>query len=363
MKAAIVAAVNDACKIADVEISEPGPGQVRVRISAAGVCRSDLSIADGTIPHRLPAILGHEASGTVAAVGDGVTGVRVGDRVVLNWMPACGTCAMCTRQQPYLCQVASAAGTADYGRLADGTVLAPALGIAAFAQEAVLPERAVVPLPDGISPAEAALLGCTVLTGFGAVHRTALVQPGESVVVLGVGGVGQAVIQAARLAGAGSITAFDTVPGKEATARLQGATHFHSDKSSALRGVLRETGGLGADHVFDCVGASESIFLAWKLTRRGGVTTVVGIGRKTDTVKFSVQELCTSGRTLRGCVYGNSHPAEDIPLLAEHVRAGRLDLGSLIDTRIGLDDLPAVVNGAAPAGTGRTVVLMEEAAW
>ncbi|MEU2059741.1 alcohol dehydrogenase catalytic domain-containing protein [Streptomyces sp. NPDC013455] len=362
MKAAVVRTPDGECEITDISISEPAPDQVRVRISAAGVCRSDLSIANGTIPHRLPAVLGHEGAGTVVAAGSEVTGVAVGDTVVLNWMPACGTCGYCVRQQPYLCGVASAAGSADYARTGDGTVLAAALGTGAFAEEVVLPARAVVPVGDGIPPEQAALLGCTVLTGYGAVRHTAAVRPGETVVVLGTGGVGQAVLQAARLAGAGAVFAVDTDPAKEESALAHGATHFHADRTGALRTVLKETGGMGADHVLDCVGAPETLRLAWKFTRRGGVTTVVGIGGRSQTVEFNVQDLCTSGRTLRGCVYGNSDPARDIPLLAEHVRAGRLDLGSLIGARIQLADLPEVFRAGGFAGPGRAVVTMEAAA-
>ncbi len=359
MKAAVARTSAGGCEIIEVEIPEPLPGQVRVRMSAAGVCRSDLSIANGTIPHRLPAVLGHEGAGTVVAVGAEADGIAVGDTVVLNWMPACGTCGYCVRHQPYLCAVGSRAGAADYARAADGTMLAAALGTGAFAEEVVVAARAVVPIGDGLVPEQAALLGCTVLTGYGAVHHAAAVQPGETVVVLGTGGVGQAVLQSARLAGAGAVFAVDTDPGKEQAAYAHGATHFHADRTGALRTVLKETGGLGADHVLDCVAAPETLRAAWKLTRRGGTTTVVGIGARSQSVEFNVQDLCTSGRTLRGCVYGDSDPARDIPLLAEHVRAGRLDLGALVGARIGLADLPEVFRAGGFAGPGRAVVTME----
>ena len=361
MRAAVVRSVNGECEIIDISIPETSPDHVRVRISAAGLCRSDLSIANGTIPHRLPAVLGHEGAGTVVETGDGVDSVAVGDTVVLNWMPACGMCGHCVRHQPYLCSVASVAGNADYADASDGTVYAAALGTGAFAEEVVVPARAVVRVPDGIPPEQAALLGCTVLTGYGAVHRTAEVRPGESVVVLGTGGVGQAVLQSARLAGAGAVLAVDTDPGREAAAYLHGATDFHVNRVGALRALMKETSAMGADHVIDCVGAPETVRLAWKFSRRGGAVTVVGIGRRSQTVEFNVQDLCTSGRTLRGCVYGNSDPAQDIPLLAEHVRAGRLDLGALVGERIELADLPAAFSGAGIGGTGRTVVTMEAA--
>ncbi len=361
MKAAVIRSLGGECEILDVSVPPPTADYVRVRISVAGVCRSDLSLANGTIAQRLPAVLGHEGAGTVVEVGPEAGGLSVGDAVVLNWMPACGTCGYCVRHQPYLCSVAAGAGQADYARAADGTALAAALGTGAFAEEVVLPARAVVPVGPDIPAEHAALLGCTMLTGYGAVHHAARVRPGETVAVLGTGGVGQAVLQAARLAGAGAVFAVDTDGGKEAAALAQGATHFHADRTGALRTVLKETGGLGADHVFECVGAPDTLRLAWKFTRRGGATTVVGIGARSQSVEFNLQDLCTSGRTLRGCVYGNSDPARDIPLLAEHARAGRLDLGALIGTRIRLAELPELLRAGGPSGPGRTLVTMEAA--
>ncbi|NUR26298.1 MAG: alcohol dehydrogenase catalytic domain-containing protein, partial [Catenulispora sp.] len=339
VKAAIVLP-GEGCSLADVDLGPVGAGRVRVAMAAVGVCRSDLSIADGTIPHRLPAVLGHEGAGHVVEVGPGVSGVAVGDPVVLNWMPACGRCRWCRAEQPFLCSAAAAAGQADYARTGDGTVLGAALGTGAFAEEVIVTERAVVPIPREVPLDQAALLGCMMLTGYGAVTRAAGVRPGESVLVFGAGGIGQAVIAAARLAGADPIIAVDTDPAKEESCLANGATVFCADKAAAVRQTAAATERAGADHVFDCVGSAETIRLAWRLTRRGGATTVVGIGPAGQTVQFNAQELSTAGKTLRGCVYGDSLPELDIPVLVELLRTGRLDLAGLIGDRVGLVDLP-----------------------
>jgi S-(hydroxymethyl)glutathione dehydrogenase/alcohol dehydrogenase len=235
--------------------------------------------------------------------------------------------------------------------------LCAGLGVGAFAEQTVVPVACVVPLPDGLPLPEAALLGCAVLTGFGAVHRTARVRPGESLVVIGVGGVGQSVLQAARLAGADPIVAVDEAGSREGIAYARGATHFYSRRTAAAREVLRLTGHIGADHVLDCVGARETIRLAWRLTRRGGVTTVVGIGSRSESVGFAAQELCTAGKSLVGCVYGNSVPKRDVPLLAEHVREGRFDLKSMIGPRVTLADLPDVLRDGDTSRDGRMLVM------
>jgi S-(hydroxymethyl)glutathione dehydrogenase / alcohol dehydrogenase len=356
VRAVVLTAVGAPMRIAEIDLPEPGPGQVRVRLAAAGVCHSDLSLSDGTLRQPVPAVLGHEGAGTVVSVGAGVTRVRPGDAVVLNWSPSCGACRFCTGGEPYLCVHAGDATTTPYATL-DGEPIYAGLGTAAFAEETLVPEAGVLPLPDGVPLADAALLGCAVLTGYGAVIHAARVRPGESVVVYGLGGVGLATLQSARIAGAGPIIAVDVRPEKEALARAQGATDFLLADDTVAKAVRAVTGGFGADHAFECVGRGATIRTAWSSTRRGGSTTVVGIGRADDKVEFSALELFHFARTLRGCVYGNGDPAVDVPILAEHVREGRLDIGALITDRIDLDAVPEALDRLARGEGARSVVM------
>jgi S-(hydroxymethyl)glutathione dehydrogenase/alcohol dehydrogenase len=344
-----------------LDLPDPGPGQVRVRLAAAGVCHSDLSLANGTLQQPVPAVLGHEGAGTVVAVGAGVTSVRPGDPVVLNWSPACRACHFCRIGEPWLC-VHSADASRDHYGTVDGVRVYAGLGTAAFAEETLVPEAGVLPLPDGVPLAEAALLGCAVLTGYGAVTHAARVAPGESVVVFGLGGVGLSVIQAARIAGAGPIIAVDVRDDKADLARACGATDFlRADPPDAKPLVPKQvrdlTGGLGADHAFECVGRASIIRTAWSSTRRGGSTTVVGIGPATDKVEFSALELFHFARTLRGCVYGNADPAVDLPVLAEHVRTGALDLNILVTDRITLDGVPDALDRMSRGHGARSLVV------
>ncbi|ASY35702.1 MULTISPECIES: Zn-dependent alcohol dehydrogenase [unclassified Streptomyces] len=356
VRAAVQSAVGAPLEIARIDLPEPGPGQVRVRLAAAGVCHSDLSLSDGTLRVPLPAVLGHEGSGTVVSIGEGVRSVRPGDPVVLNWAPSCGTCAACGRGEVWLCENALTGAGAEYARTEDGRTLHPGLNVAAFAEETVVSEACLLPAPEGVALDEAALLGCAVLTGYGAVHHAARVREGESVVVFGAGGVGLAALQAARIAGAGSILAVDASPAKEELARRAGATEFVLASGTTAKEVRRLTGG-GADVAIECVGRAVTIRTAWESTRRGGRTTVVGIGPVTEEVRFNALELFHWGRTLSGCVYGNSDPAADVPVLGEHVRAGRLDLSALVTERVPLDAIPDAF-AAMRAGKGARALVV-----
>ncbi len=358
VRAAVLTAVNAPLVVADIELPEPGPGQVRVRLAAAGVCHSDLSLSNGTLRQPVPAVLGHEGAGTVVAVGEGVGHVATGDRVVLNWAPACGACHYCGLAEPWLCANAGKAAAAPYAALgSDGSALYPGLGTAVFAEETVVAANAVLPLPDGVPLTDAALLGCAVLTGYGAVHHAARIRAGESVVVYGIGGVGLAVLQSARIAAAGQVIAVDVAPGKEELARAAGATDFLVAGEDTAKQVRALTGGHGADAAIECVGRADTIRAAWSATRRGGRTTVVGIGGQDQKVSFSALELFYFGRTLSGCVYGNCDPATDLPVLAGHVRQGRLDLSAMVTDRITLDGIPAAFEAMTAGRGGRALVV------
>jgi S-(hydroxymethyl)glutathione dehydrogenase/alcohol dehydrogenase len=357
VRAAVLPAVGAPLEITEIDLPDPGPGQVRVRLAAAGVCHSDLSLSDGTMRVPVPAVLGHEGAGTVVSVGEGVTHVSPGDAVVLNWAPACGSCHACGLGEVWLCANALNGAADVYARTADGTGLHPGLNVAAFAEETVVKSSCVLPLPEGIPLTDAALLGCAVLTGYGAVHHSARVSPGETVAVFGVGGVGLATLQAARIAGASTIVAVDVSPEKEDLARAAGATDYLVASDTTAREIRALTGRQGVDAAVECVGRATTIRTAWDSTRRGGRTTVVGIGGKDQQVTFHALEIFHWGRTLSGCVYGNCDPARDLPLLAEHVRAGRLDLASLVTEHIALEGIPAAFDTMLAGKGGRALVV------
>lgn len=338
VRAAVLHEVGAPPRVQEVELAAPGPGQVRVRIAAAGVCHSDLSLARGTLKiPALPAVLGHEGAGYVVGVGPDVTGLGPGDPVVLNWSPACGRCWFCAHGEPYLCEHSDDATRRPYGALADGTPVYPSLSTGAFATETVVGERACIPLPADLPMEQAALLGCAVLTGVGAVLNAARVRPGESVVVFGLGGVGLSALQGARLAGADPVIAVDPAESRWELATSLGASTVLPPGRELARSVRKLTGGRGADHAIECVGRGETIRAAWAVTRRGGRATIVGMGSPDDTAAFSALEVPYFARTLAGCMYGSSDPAVDVPVLVEHVRAGRLDLAALVTDTLPLD--------------------------
>jgi S-(hydroxymethyl)glutathione dehydrogenase / alcohol dehydrogenase len=360
VRAAVLSAVGEPFDVTGIDLPEPGPGQVRVRLAAAGVCHSDLSLANGTLRQPVPAVLGHEGAGTVVSVGEGVEAHAPGDPVVLNWAPACGECHFCARlAEPWLCVNANAGTTVPYARTTTGEDLYPGLSSAVFAEETVVSSRSLLPLPAGVPLTDAALLGCAALTGYGAVHHSAHVRPGESVAVFGAGGVGLATIQSARLAGAGAVIAVDVSPEKEELARAAGASEFVVASDTTAKEIRKLTGGFGADVAVECVGRGETIRTAWDSTRRGGRTTVVGIGGKEERVRFSALEIFHFARTLTGCVYGNCDPARDLPVLAEHVRQGRLDLGALVTERIGLEGIQGAFDAMLAGRGGRALVVFD----
>jgi S-(hydroxymethyl)glutathione dehydrogenase / alcohol dehydrogenase len=338
VRAAVLSAPGEPLRVAELDLPDPGPGQVRVRIAATGVCHSDLSLAKGTLRQAMPVVLGHESAGTVVSVGPGVSGPRPGDRVVLCWAPPCGRCWFCREGEPWLCEHSSDAATTPYASV-EGEPVHPGLSTGGFAQETVVSERAVLPVPDEVPLEHAALVGCAVMTGVGAVLKTAMVRAGQSVLVLGLGGVGLSAVQGARLADAGTVIVVDRSPDKLELALSMGATHALEAGDDLASSVRHLTDRRGADHAFDCVGLAATIRACWSSTRRGGTTTVVGIGSKQEKVTFSALELFHFARTLQSSVYGSTDPFTDIPQVLAHAAAGRLDLGGLVGRTVGLDGI------------------------
>jgi S-(hydroxymethyl)glutathione dehydrogenase / alcohol dehydrogenase len=335
VRALVATGPGEQPSVVEIRQPPPGPGEVRLRIRVAGVCHSDLSMIDGTVAAPFPLVLGHEAAGEVVEVGDGVDTVAPGDHAVLVWAPPCRRCWFCAHEEPWLCE-RNGAPPAPRGSTLDGRPVYPTLGVGALADEVVVPREAIVPVPPVLPLEQAALLGCAVLTGFGAVGRTARVAAGASVAVIGLGGVGLSVVAAARAAGAGTVIAADLSPAKEDLARAMGADHFVVSDTALHRGVRSLTEGRGVDHAFECVGRSATITAAWRCTRRGGQVTVVGMGAADDMVQLSALDIFHSGRTLRAASFSGTDPFVEIPRLADAVVGGSLDLTPLITHRTGL---------------------------
>jgi S-(hydroxymethyl)glutathione dehydrogenase/alcohol dehydrogenase len=340
MKAAVLNQVGDT-KLElrdDLTTTDVGTREVRIRVRATGVCHSDVSAMDGTLPALAPGIIGHEGAGEVVEVGSHVTELAVGDHVALTFVPPCGHCVNCTGGRPHLCAIHTVAAFMNPRfRMGDTPVFGYA-GTGTFAEELVVPVEGAVKIDDDVPFEIAALVACGVMTGVGAVVNTARVEPGATVLVFGCGGVGVSVIQGARLAGAAQIVAVDPLTEKHEAARHFGATHTATpDEVAGLHQSL--TASQGWDYAFDVVGAAGTIRAAWDNARRGGTVVVVGAGRGDAMVQFSAQELFLHDKRILGSFYGGADVRRDYPRLLSLWRAGRLDLDSMISKRITLDEI------------------------
>lgn len=366
VRAAVLTGLDEALVLHDdVEVEDPRQGEIRVRVAACGVCRSDLSMQDGTLPVPMPVVLGHEASAVVEAVGPGVDAFAPGDHVVASWIPQCGECFFCRRGQPELCQASDTVLLA--GGLLDGTPrlrldggpLFQMCGTGMFSEVTVIPACAAVRIPEDLPLDVAALLGCAVLTGVGAVLNTADVRPGDSVAVVGCGGVGLNVIQGARIAGAEPIVAIDVNPAKLALARSLGATATVDASTVEPVNAVRDlTGQRGADVAFEALGQGRTIEQVLDMTRRGGQAVLVGIPRMD--VILSVPAMLgfvLSERTVKGCWYGSSDIRRDVPRLVELYRDGRLRLDELISRRIELAQVNEALSALRSGELARSVIV------
>ena len=350
-------------QIREVELDPPGPGEVRVRVLAAGLCHSDLSVISGDRPRPVPMVLGHESAGEVLECGPGVTDLAVGDRVAMVFMPSCGGCLPCAEGRPALCEPGAAANGA-------GTLLGGArrirmngqpvnhhIGVSCFAEQAVLSRRSCVKIEADLSPAEAALFGCAVLTGVGAVINTARVQAGSSVAVLGLGGVGFSALLAAVASGAREVVALDLSDDKLALARSLGATAtFNAAQPDAADAVRALTRG-GVDYAFEMAGAIPAMELAWRITRRGGTTVSAGLPHPDKRFALPPVQLVAEERTLRGSYIGSAVPARDIPRYIDLYKRGKLPVDRLMGERLTLDDINRGFDRMASGQAMRDVVL------
>lgn len=332
----------------DLEVREAGPGEVLVAIAAAGLCHSDLSVVDGTIPFPVPVVLGHEGAGVVEAVGAGVTHVAPGDHVALSTLANCGACADCDRGRPTMCRRAIGRPGRPFSR--GGAPVHQFAANSAFAERTVVKAVQAVKIPDGLPLTSAALIGCAVLTGVGAVLNRARVDRGDTVVVIGAGGIGLNVLQGARIAGARTVVAVDTNPAKEPAARQFGATHF----LTSVDGV-REVLATGADHVFECVGHTGLVRQAVDLLDRHGQAILLGMPAPTAEATFAPAAMFLD-KSILGCRYGSSRPQHDIPRYAELYRAGSLLLDELVTETYPVEDFAKAVEDTRQGRVARGVL-------
>jgi Zn-dependent alcohol dehydrogenase len=345
-RAAIHTGSGNPLEIREIELQAPGPGELLIRMAASGVCHSDLSVQNGTTPRPGPLILGHEGAGVVEQVGPDTVGFSVGDHVAISWVPQCHECAMCRRGQAHLCETGAAPMSA--GSMLDGTFRATLDGsplpqycaVGTFAERAVIPVSSAVKVPTNLDLRVVALLGCCVLTGVGAAINTASIAKGDSVAVIGCGGVGLNVLQGALLAGAERVVAIDRSQGKLDLARALGATDVVLADDDPVKAVLDLTDGRGVDVAFEAVGLAATGMQALSMTRHGGEAVLIGVAAPTETLAIPVMRgLVRYARTLKGCFYGSADVIRDVPLLIEAYEAGRLDLDSLVSKEISLDEV------------------------
>ncbi len=359
-RAALFHAVGRPLEVAEIDLDDPRPHEVVVRMAAVGICGTDLHQVKGEFRRPTPMVLGHEGAGVVEEVGDAVTRVRPGDEVVLSWAPSCGECAGCRRGRPATCARLNAA--IPNGTLPDGTTGMSHNGQTVYrgtatgclAERVVVSEQVALPLGGAVPFDQAALLGCAVLTGVGAVLYAAGVGSGSSVVVIGAGGVGQFVVQGARIAGASAIVVCDPVEGRRAAALAAGATH--AVDPAELRDVVRTELPDGADFGFDAVGYPATTATALKLTRDGGTAVIVGLPPQGERLDLDPFELIRKEKRLTGTLYGSEDPAVALPAMLEHVREGRLDLASSVGPSFPLDRVDEAVQASLAGESGRVLV-------
>ncbi|MCG8590792.1 MAG: Zn-dependent alcohol dehydrogenase [Proteobacteria bacterium] len=363
MRAAILEAVGSPLVVRDdVELAAPTHGQVRVRVSHCGLCHSDLSVADGAFPAPTPIVLGHEAAGVVDEVGAGVSGLAPGDTVVLTACPPCGQCPWCARGQTTLCREAVGIMT---NTLPDGTTglsragqtVYRGLNLAAFSEAVVAPAAAAVKVPSDVPLDVACVIGCAVQTGVGAVFNTAAVEPGATVLVLGLGGIGLSTVQGARIAGASRILVSDPVPERRDRAKSLGATDCLDPNADDVVAAVLDATGVGVDYAFETAGRAALVEVGLAAARKGGTIVCVGAPPIDEAITIApAAAFAVSEKKLLGCLLGSVHSARDIPRLVDLWRAGRLDLEALVTQQRPLDEINEAMDDLRASRGVRTVL-------
>ncbi|MFE0962632.1 S-(hydroxymethyl)mycothiol dehydrogenase [Streptomyces fungicidicus] len=357
VRGVVVTAKDAPAEVTTIVIPDPGPGEAVVEIQACGVCHTDLHYKQGGIGDEFPYLLGHEAAGIVESVGEGVSEVGVGDFVVLNWRAVCGQCRACRRGRPQYCF--DTHNTRQKMTLEDGTELSPALGIGAFAEKTLVAAGQCTKVDPGVSPAVAGLLGCGVMAGIGAAINTGQVGRGDSVAVIGCGGVGGAAITGSRLAGAARIIAVDIDDNKLQTARALGATHtVNSRKQDAVEAIRELTGGNGADVVVEAVGRPATYEQAFYARDLAGTVVLVGVPTPDMRVELPLLDVFGRGGALKSSWYGDCLPSRDFPMLIDLHQQGRLDLGAFVTETVGLGDVEKAFARMHDGDVLRSVVVL-----
>ncbi|MGD8860226.1 MAG: Zn-dependent alcohol dehydrogenase [Myxococcales bacterium] len=359
MKAVVATELNK-ISIEEVTLDPPKTHEVKIKMAAAGVCHSDLSALNGTIPQPFPLVLGHEGAGVVEEVGEGVTHVQPGDHVVMSFVPNCGRCFHCVRGEAFLCQMPAGGFMLDgTARLKlDGKPLSAFCSLGNMAEHVVCPSINVVKIGKQFPLKVAALVGCGVTTGVGAAINTARVEPGSTVAVFGCGGVGISTIQGARIAGAARIFAVDLSEEKLTLAKEFGATDVVHGEGAA-KAIMKATGGIGVDYAFECIGIGAVVDEASKATRRGGTTVVVGVGKLTDTIKVNALAFPLSGKALLGCMFGSANPQHDFPRLLDLYESGKLDLEGMVTRSYTIEEAAQAFSDLEKGVNARGVISFE----
>lgn len=348
-------------EVVDIVVPDPGPGEAVVRIQACGVCHTDLHYREGGINDDFPFLLGHEAAGVVESVGAGVTHVEPGDFVVLNWRAVCGECRACKKGKPWYCF--NTHNAAQPMTLTDGTALSPALGIGAFCEKTLVAQGQCTKVDDRAEPAVAGLLGCGVMAGIGAAVNTGEVRRGDSVAVIGLGGVGMAALLGAKLAGATTLIGVDLDPRKLTKATELGATHTINASDADPVAAIRElTDGNGADVVIDAVGRPETFTQAFHARDLAGTAVLVGVPTPEMTVELPLLEVFGHGGATKSSWYGDCLPERDFPMLIDLYLQGRLDLDAFVTERIALDQVEEAFATMSRGDVLRSVVVLGGAA-
>jgi S-(hydroxymethyl)glutathione dehydrogenase/alcohol dehydrogenase len=359
---ALVSLENDKCTVEDIVLDAPKAGELKIKMGATGVCRSDLSVISGGLPLPKPIVLGHEGAGIVDEIGEGVTGFEKGDHVVLSFQPACGHCFYCDRQEPQFCNIGAPNGLMLDGttrtHLKDGTDLGVMQFLGCMAEEAVVPAISAQKIDKSIPLDKAALVGCGVMTGVGAAINTAKVTPGSTVVVFGTGGIGLSIIQGAKIAGARQIIAVDVADNKLEMAKAFGATHtVNGSDGMAVLKCKELTAGHGPDFSFEAVGIPQLMSDAYNAIRRGGTATIVGVGKLTDNVPMNALLLSMDGKTLKGSFYGDANFHADFPMLLDLYQAGQLNLDDMVTATYSIDDAPQAFEDMEAGKNARGVIV------
>lgn len=363
MRAAVLRTPGEPLTIEDVDLAEPGPGEVQVRVEAAGVCHSDLHYMSGDLPCRLPIILGHEGAGVVERVGPGVTRLAPGDQVVMMWRPRCGHCEFCASGRPGLCT--SARIQVESGGLLDGTSRLTAgeervnhfLGVSCFAEQCVVAQESVIRVPEGTPPQIASVVGCAVITGVGAVLNVMAAATGQGCLIVGAGGVGLSAVMGAALAGAYPIIVSDVGRDKLELATALGATHTVNAAEGPVEAAVEEISPGGVPWAFEAVGKPETVQTSMACLRPGGTTVAIGLGAASTVVQVRLNELVQREKRLVGSLYGSANTVIQIPRLLELYAAGRLPLDRLLGASYSLDGVNNAYAALADGALGRSVIL------